>query len=84
MEEKASTLTAARKQRGKALPENLTPPEEVKAYKQVAVNNSIHSTGTPGITALDLQVRAVEFELKSLGQSNSYGRTRQNGRLIQQ
>uniref|UniRef100_A0A914BXV8 Pre-mRNA-processing factor 19 n=1 Tax=Acrobeloides nanus TaxID=290746 RepID=A0A914BXV8_9BILA len=59
LEEKAATLTAARKQRGKAMPENLATPDEVKTYKQVSVNNSIHSTGTPGITALDLQNNLV-------------------------
>lgn len=60
LEEKAALLTAARKQRGKkSVPEGLAKPEELSALHQTAVHTAIHSAGTPGITALDLQENLV-------------------------
>lgn len=55
LEEKSKALTADRKQRGKSLPEGLAKTEELNALKQSASHTGIHSTGTPGITALDIK-----------------------------
>lgn len=49
-------MTAARKQRGKNLPEELTKQDEFASFRESACHTGIHSTGTPGITALDVQV----------------------------
>ena len=59
LDDKSKTLTAARKQRGKSMPEHLAKPETIQALKLTASNNAIHSTGTPGITALDVQDNLV-------------------------
>lgn len=55
LEEKSKSLTAERKQRGKNLPEGLAKTEELAELKQTASHTGIHSTGTPGITALDIK-----------------------------
>lgn len=54
LDENSKTLTADRKSRGKNLPEGLAKVEEIAQIKQTAVHTGIHSTGTPGITALDI------------------------------
>ncbi|ETN71206.1 WD domain, G-beta repeat protein [Necator americanus] len=59
LDEKAKTLTAARKQRGKNLPEELTKQDEFGSFHESACHTGIHSTGTPGITALDVQGKMV-------------------------
>lgn len=56
LSDKAATLTAARKQRGKNLPEELTKSEDFANFKQKASHTAIHSTGNPGITSMDAQV----------------------------
>ena len=53
--DKAAVLTAARKQRGKQLPENLTKAEAMKDFKQVDHEMSLHSSSAPGIVAVDIQ-----------------------------
>lgn len=50
-------LSNQRKQKGKKLPEGLVDTESLSNFKQTACHTGIHSTGTPGITCLDLQVR---------------------------
>lgn len=55
LDEKSKALTADRKSRGKNLPEGLAKVEEIGQIKQTAVHTGIHSTGTPGITALDIK-----------------------------
>ncbi|VDK65667.1 unnamed protein product [Onchocerca ochengi] len=59
LQDKAATLTAARKQRGKNLPEALSKPEMVKTFVQIACHTGIHSTSVPGLTALDVQDNMV-------------------------
>ncbi|KAI6232707.1 Pre-mRNA-processing factor 19 [Aphelenchoides fujianensis] len=59
IQEKGSELSTERKQRGKTLPEGLASAETLAAYREVNVNSGIHSTGTPGITCMDLQKRLV-------------------------
>lgn len=59
LDEKAKTLTAARKQRGKNLPEELAKQDEFASFRESACHTGIHSTGVPGITALDVQGRMV-------------------------
>ncbi|VDM70882.1 unnamed protein product, partial [Strongylus vulgaris] len=59
LDEKAKTLTAARKQRGKNLPEELTKQDEFASFRESACHTGIHSTGTPGVTALDVQGKMV-------------------------
>ncbi|CAI5444205.1 unnamed protein product [Caenorhabditis angaria] len=55
LDEKSKSLTAERKQRGKTLPEGLAKVEEIGELKQISSHTAIHSTGTPGITALDIR-----------------------------
>lgn len=55
LDQKAKVLTAARKGRGKKLPESMVKPEDVGSFTQKSVYTAIHSTGVPGITALDLK-----------------------------
>ncbi|VDO28922.1 hypothetical protein V3C99_002292 [Haemonchus contortus] len=59
LDEKAKTLTAARKQRGKNLPEELTKQDEFASFRESACHTGIHSTGVPGVTALDVQGKLV-------------------------
>lgn len=54
---KGAELSAQRKQRGRRLPEDLTDVETLASFKEKAVNTGIHSTGTPGITCMDLNGR---------------------------
>ncbi|CAI4230643.1 unnamed protein product [Auanema sp. JU1783] len=55
LDDKASGLTAIRKQRGKSAPENLAKPDDITNFKQINSHNAIHSTGNPGITAMDIK-----------------------------
>jgi pre-mRNA-processing factor 19 len=48
-------LSNQRKQRGKKLPEGLVDADTLSNFKQTACHTGIHSTGTPGITCLDLK-----------------------------
>lgn len=64
LSEKAGQLTTARKQRGKVVPEGLAKVEDIVNYKQSACHTGIHSTGTPGITTLDVQVCFHQFLFK--------------------
>ena len=54
--ERGSELSAARKQRGRRLPEGLVEFEALDAFQQTACHSGIHSTDTPGIMCMDLQV----------------------------
>lgn len=54
LQERAALLTAQRKKRGKAVPEDLAQPEELRGYRALASHPGLHSAGLPGILALDL------------------------------
>lgn len=54
LQEKAALLTAQRKKRGKAIPEDLAKPEELRSYQTLASHPGLHSAGLPGILALDV------------------------------
>uniref|UniRef100_A0A8R1DI76 Pre-mRNA-processing factor 19 n=1 Tax=Caenorhabditis japonica TaxID=281687 RepID=A0A8R1DI76_CAEJA len=54
LEEKSKSLTADRKQRGKSLPDGLAKQDELTGLKQTSLHTAIHSTGTPGLTSLDI------------------------------
>ncbi|EDO47404.1 predicted protein [Nematostella vectensis] len=56
LQEKATLLTAERKKRGKKVPEDLTPADEIRNFTQIASHPGLHSASTPGILALDLQL----------------------------
>ncbi|XP_031574235.1 pre-mRNA-processing factor 19-like [Actinia tenebrosa] len=56
LQKKATLLTAERKKRGKKMPEDLTTPDEIRSYHQVATYPGLHSASTPGILALDVQL----------------------------
>lgn len=47
-------LTAERKKRGRNVPEELAKPDDIKGYKTVQSQTSIHASSTPGILALDI------------------------------
>lgn len=54
LQEKAALLTAQRKKRGKAIPEDLAKPEDLRAYQTLGSHPGLHSAGLPGILALDV------------------------------
>lgn len=54
LQEKATLLTAQRKKRGKAIPEDLAKPEELRAFRALGSHPGLHSAGLPGILALDV------------------------------
>ncbi|KAK3752720.1 hypothetical protein QZH41_018680, partial [Actinostola sp. cb2023] len=56
LQKKATLLTAERKKRGKKMPEDLTAPDKLRNYHQVATYPGLHSASTPGILALDVQL----------------------------
>ena len=51
---KASVLTAERKKRCRTIPEELTKPEEIRQFKTVTSQTSLHGVSTPGIASLDI------------------------------
>jgi len=55
LQNKATELTSERRKRGKKVPEDLTPVDDIKSYKQIASHPGLHSASVPGILALDLQ-----------------------------
>lgn len=57
--EKGAELSAQRKQRGRKAPEGLADLDTLKNFKETHHQTGIHSTGTPGITCLDLHGRTT-------------------------
>lgn len=55
LQDKATELTSERRKRGKKLPEDLAPADDIQSYKQIASHPGLHSASVPGILALDLQ-----------------------------
>ncbi|CAB3980346.1 Pre-mRNA-processing factor 19 [Paramuricea clavata] len=54
LQDKATTLTAERKKRGKKIPEGLATADDIQSYKQISSHLGLHSASNPGILALDL------------------------------
>lgn len=61
LQDKAGVLTAARKQRGKTVPEGLVTPEELKSFKQLQSHVGLHSASVPGITCVDVHANDTRF-----------------------
>ncbi|XP_030831190.1 pre-mRNA-processing factor 19-like [Strongylocentrotus purpuratus] len=55
LQERANVLTAERKKRGKKVPDELAPSEDIRNYRPRASHPGLHSASIPGILALDLQ-----------------------------
>ena len=55
LQDKATELTSVRKKRGKKAPEDLTPGDDIRAFKEIATHPGLHSASMPGILALDMQ-----------------------------
>lgn len=55
LQEKASTLTQIRKQKGKKIPEELATVEDIKAFKCVGSHTGLHSASITGITTMDIK-----------------------------
>lgn len=57
LQDRATVLTAERKKRGRSIPEDLAKPEDIKAFKTIQSQTSIHASSVPGILALDINPR---------------------------
>jgi len=55
LQDKATDLTSERRKRGKKAPEDLTPADDICAFREIATHPGLHSASVPGILALDLQ-----------------------------
>ncbi|XP_071944991.1 pre-mRNA-processing factor 19-like [Antedon mediterranea] len=55
LQDKAALLTAERKKRGKKVPEDLMPAEEIRSFRAQSSHPGLHSASNPGILALDIQ-----------------------------
>ncbi|XP_057295665.1 pre-mRNA-processing factor 19-like [Hydractinia symbiolongicarpus] len=55
LQDKATELTSERRKKGKKAPEDLTPADDLRSFKQIATHPGLHSASVPGILALDLQ-----------------------------
>ncbi|KRZ56463.1 Pre-mRNA-processing factor 19, partial [Trichinella nativa] len=54
LQDKASILTKARKQRGKTVSEEVLKADDIRCYKQKSMHIGLHSATAPGITCLDV------------------------------
>ncbi|KAL1239650.1 Pre-mRNA-processing factor [Trichinella pseudospiralis] len=54
LQDKASILTKARKQRGKTISEEVLKADDIRCYKQKSMHIGLHSATAPGITCLDV------------------------------
>ncbi|CAH1233265.1 PRPF19 [Branchiostoma lanceolatum] len=54
LQDKAAVLTAERKKRGKKVPEELMPAENLSNFKQQASHPGLHSASIPGILSMDI------------------------------
>lgn len=57
--DKGTELSAQRKQKGRKAPQGLVDFDTLANFKETAQHTGIHSTGTPGITCLDLNGRTT-------------------------
>lgn len=55
LQDKATELTSERRKRGKKAPEDLTPTDDLRAFRQITTHPGLHSASVSGILALDLQ-----------------------------
>ncbi|XP_043279544.1 pre-mRNA-processing factor 19-like [Venturia canescens] len=54
LQEKATVLTQERKRRGRSIPEDLLPQENIRAFQTLASHPGLHSASVPGILAIDI------------------------------
>ncbi|XP_038059006.1 pre-mRNA-processing factor 19-like [Patiria miniata] len=55
LQEKANLLTAERKRRGKKVPDELMPPDDIRSFRTLSSHPGLHSASVPGILSMDLQ-----------------------------
>uniref|UniRef100_A0A8D8R9D0 Pre-mRNA-processing factor 19 n=1 Tax=Cacopsylla melanoneura TaxID=428564 RepID=A0A8D8R9D0_9HEMI len=56
LQDKATILTQERKKRSRAAPEDLSDPDQIRGFRNVASQAGLHSASVPGILAMDIQV----------------------------
>ncbi|KAK0073564.1 hypothetical protein PV325_009544 [Microctonus aethiopoides] len=54
LQDKATVLTQERKRRGRSIPEDLVPADNIRVFQTLASHPSLHSASVPGILALDI------------------------------
>ncbi|XP_014294471.1 pre-mRNA-processing factor 19 [Halyomorpha halys] len=54
LQDKATVLTQERKKRGRTVPEDLVPQENIRNFKTLASHPGLHSASVPGILSLDI------------------------------
>ncbi|EZA46855.1 Pre-mRNA-processing factor, partial [Ooceraea biroi] len=54
LQERATVLTQERKRRGRSVPEDLMPQDNIRSFQTLASHPGLHSASVPGILALDI------------------------------
>lgn len=82
LQDKASVLTTARKQRGKSVPEGLTKAEDLKQFSQIASHVGLHSASIPGLTALDIHAKDTNMVLTGGNDKNAVVFNRETEQVV--
>ncbi|KAF7995083.1 hypothetical protein HCN44_004555 [Aphidius gifuensis] len=54
LQERATVLTQERKRRGRSIPEELQPSDNIRSFQTLSSHPGLHSASVPGILALDI------------------------------